>query len=487
MLREKQKYFAPLQVILDVLSLGIAYAAASPVSCGIEKLTCDLLIGPPPSYQFLAHLPFFWDRFINVLPFLVVSTFILLYLTGSYQSVGILNSSVMVRQTGVPCVLTALIFWALLPLYTVASNPYLLFISLFIAFMWLLLVANRICLFYYVRHRLNHGDLIDHVLILGTENRAKTAAAVFQSNPDMGIKVVGVLTDREQDMDEQFFGTKVIGHVNDFASVLEKHVVDCVVFCGGIADLETISYVVRRCETDGIDFALVSSLLTDRKGDFLVEELDGLSLIRLNALSHSPFKLFAKRLLDVVASGLLVVACIPVWIILPIVIRLESPGPAFFRQERVGKHGRKFSMYKFRSMVTGADKMQEKLRHLNEMDGPVFKIENDPRFTRLGKFLRKTSLDELPQLFNVLKGEMSLVGPRPPLYSEVLQYHPWERKRLSVTPGITCLWQVTGRNQIKFDEWMKLDIQYIDNWSFTLDLKILVRTIPAVFLRKGAQ
>jgi exopolysaccharide biosynthesis polyprenyl glycosylphosphotransferase len=487
MLREKQKYFTPLQIILDVLSLGIAYGAASSVSCGIERLTCELVNSPPSSYQFLAHLPFFWDRFINVLPFLIVSTFILLSLTGSYRSVGILNSSVMVRQTGIPCVLTGLIFWALLPLYTVACNPYLLFMSIFIAFMWLLLIANRICLFYYVRSRFSQGYLTDHVLIVGTEDRAKAVAGLFHSKPDIGIRVVGVLTEREQELHHEFFGTKVIGHVNEVSSVLEKNVVDCVIFCGGIADIENISYVVRRCETEGVDFALVSSLLTDRQGGFLVEELDGLSLFRINALSHSPFKLFGKRLLDVVASTILIIACIPVWIILPIVIRMESEGPAFFRQERVGKHGRRFSMYKFRSMVVGADKMQEKLQHLNEMDGPVFKIENDPRFTRLGKFLRKTSLDEMPQLFNVLKGDMSLVGPRPPLYSEVLQYRPWERKRLSVVPGITCLWQVTGRNQIKFDEWMKLDIQYIDNWSLTLDLKILVRTLPAVFLRKGAQ
>jgi lipopolysaccharide/colanic/teichoic acid biosynthesis glycosyltransferase len=143
-------------------------------------------------------------------------------------------------------------------------------------------------------------------------------------------------------------------------------------------------------------------------------------------------------------------------------------------------------MYKFRSMVVDAEKMQARLTHLNEMDGPVFKIKDDPRFTGIGKFLRQTSIDELPQLFNVLKGDMSLVGPRPPLMKEVLQYQPWQKKRISVTPGITCLWQVTGRNNIKFEEWIQLDLQYIENWSLTLDFKILLRTVFVVLSRYGA-
>ena len=144
-------------------------------------------------------------------------------------------------------------------------------------------------------------------------------------------------------------------------------------------------------------------------------------------------------------------------------------------------------MYKFRTMVVGAEKMQDKVMHLNEMDGPVFKIRDDPRHTRMGKFLRKTSLDELPQLFNVFVGNMSLVGPRPPIMKEVLQYRLWQRKRLSVKQGVTCLWQVTGRNEIKFDEWMKLDMQYIENWSLTLDFKILLMTVKAVVSQKGAE
>jgi len=199
-----------------------------------------------------------------------------------------------------------------------------------------------------------------------------------------------------------------------------------------------------------------------------------------------PLTVFLKRIIDLTASSVLIVLCMPFWITIPISIKLTSPGPVFFRQERFGKYGKKFILYKFRSMVVGAEKMQEGLTYLNEMDGPAFKIKNDPRQTVSGRFLRKTSLDELPQLFNVFRGDISLVGPRPAIEKEVIHYRPIERKRLSVPQGITCIWQVSGRNNIKFDEWMKLDLMYIYNFSAAQDIKILLKTIPAVLLKKGA-
>ena len=168
-----------------------------------------------------------------------------------------------------------------------------------------------------------------------------------------------------------------------------------------------------------------------------------------------------------------------------IAVRIESEGPLLFRQIRAGRNGRKFTMLKFRSMVVDAEKLRAKLDHLNEMDGPVFKIRHDPRITKVGRFIRKTSIDELPQLFNVLFGDMSLVGPRPPLPSEVAQYQPWQRRRLSVKPGITGPWQVSGRNEISFEEWMRMDLEYIDNWSLWLDIKIILKTVPKVFKGSG--
>jgi len=176
----------------------------------------------------------------------------------------------------------------------------------------------------------------------------------------------------------------------------------------------------------------------------------------------------------------------PVLLVTTIAIRIDSSGPILFRQKRVGLNGRIFTFYKFRSMVRDAEEVRKKIEHLNEMSGPVFKIKNDPRLTRVGRFIRKYSIDELPQLFNVLKGDMSLVGIRPPIPEEVEKYEGWQRRRLSMKPGITCIWQVNGRNKVDFEQWMRMDLSYIDNWSHKLDFELLLKTIPAVIFTRGA-
>ncbi len=195
---------------------------------------------------------------------------------------------------------------------------------------------------------------------------------------------------------------------------------------------------------------------------------------------------FGKRLLDVTGALVALVVTSPVLAIAAVLIKLESRGPVIYRSTRVGRGGRPFTFFKLRSMVNDADQMRHHLAHLNECDGPVFKISRDPRVTRIGRFLRSTSIDEIPQFVNVLRGEMSLVGPRPPIPVEVASYEPWQMHRLDVAPGITCLWQISGRSRIGFQEWMRLDLEYIRNRSFTMDLKILLRTIPAVLSREGA-
>lgn len=207
------------------------------------------------------------------------------------------------------------------------------------------------------------------------------------------------------------------------------------------------------------------------------------------AMSYDPrgfYQRAGKRILDALAASMGLLLISPLFALLALAIRLESPGPVFYRSTRVGRRATHFNFLKFRTMVMDAEQMKKDLEHLNEMDGPVFKIEDDPRVTRIGKLLRRTSLDELPQLIHVIRGEMSLVGPRPPIPSEVEQYEVWQRRRLSVTPGITCLWQVSGRNIIGFDEWMRLDMEYINNLGLGLDLKVLLRTIPAVLRGRGA-
>lgn len=195
---------------------------------------------------------------------------------------------------------------------------------------------------------------------------------------------------------------------------------------------------------------------------------------------------FLKRGFDLVVALLAIVLLIPIIPIIAVMIKLDSPGPVFFKQDRVGKNGRKFEFYKFRSMFEDADRQKKELEPLNEQDGPVFKLRSDPRITSVGGFLRRSSLDEIPQIFNVVKGDMAIVGPRPPIPSEVERYQPWHWRRLDVTPGITCLWQISGRSHLSFNEWMRLDMEYLRHRSFRTDLLIFLKTIPAVIARKGA-
>lgn len=193
-----------------------------------------------------------------------------------------------------------------------------------------------------------------------------------------------------------------------------------------------------------------------------------------------------KRLIDIVCSFLGVLVLSPLFIIIAIIIKMTSKGPVFFSQKRVGKNGKEFDMYKFRSMVVNAEELKEKLAAKNEMSGPMFKMKDDPRVTKVGKFIRKTSIDELPQLWNVLKGDMSLVGPRPSLPKEVAQFEDWMYKRLEVKPGLTCYWQVSGRNNIDFEDWMKLDIKYVDERSTWIDIKLIFKTVGVLFGDKNA-
>ena len=217
-----------------------------------------------------------------------------------------------------------------------------------------------------------------------------------------------------------------------------------------------------------------------------VEAINGIPLISIKGSALTGFNLALKRSVDLAIAAVAMIMMAPLWLVVIAAIKLDSPGPAFFRQERVGKGGKKFTVLKFRSMYQDAEARLEKLRAQNEADGPLFKIKDDPRRTRVGRFIRKTSIDELPQFLNVLRGEMSLAGPRPGLASEVAQYQEWHRKRLEVKPGITGLWQVSGRSNLTFDEMVMLDIYYAENWSLSLDLRIILRTIPQVLFGEGA-
>jgi exopolysaccharide biosynthesis polyprenyl glycosylphosphotransferase len=270
--------------------------------------------------------------------------------------------------------------------------------------------------------------------------------------------------------------------------LLHRHPIACVIFNVGQTAFNEVEKAIVACEIEGVEAWLVADFVRTSIARATVDDFFGKPLLVFRTTPDISWQLVCKRLLDIAGAAVGLAVAGPL-LMLPaaIAIRCSSPGPILFRQKRSGLHGRVFTMLKFRSMVDNAEMLKAELQKFNEMSGPVFKITEDPRVTGIGRFLRKTSLDELPQLWNVLLGDMSLVGPRPLPVREVEQFDPWHRRRLSVKPGLTCLWQISGRNEIDFEEWMRLDLQYIDNWSLRHDLAILLRTIPVVLTGVGAK
>ena len=295
---------------------------------------------------------------------------------------------------------------------------------------------------------------------------------------------------------EQVMETEIVAEIDienqpitDLVAALHEHSVNRVIFAGGHSHLNRLQEAIAACEIEGVEAWLAADFIRTSiaRPDF--DTFGNRPMLVFRTTPDLSWSLTIKEVID--RLGALIGLALTSWLfaLIALGIKLTSPGPIVFRQQRAGKNGRPFTMLKFRSMATDAEMRQAELAVYNQMQGPVFKIENDPRVTQFGKFLRRTSLDELPQLLNVLKGEMSLVGPRPlPLYEVEKFATTAQRRRLSMKPGLTCLWQISGRNKIKsFDEWVELDLRYIDNWSLLLDIEILLKTIPVVILGFGAR
>jgi exopolysaccharide biosynthesis polyprenyl glycosylphosphotransferase len=271
-------------------------------------------------------------------------------------------------------------------------------------------------------------------------------------------------------------------------AVVADHAVDEVLIALPIdKHAPLVESIVRRCEEQGITVRVRTEMSTLHIARSYLDELEGVPVVTIQSGPQDGWQLVVKRLIDIVGSAALLLLLIPLFVVVALLIKLDSPGPVFFAQERVGFNKRRFRIVKYRTMLDGSDQRQHMLEHLNEAEGPVFKIKYDPRITRVGRFLRRFSIDELPQLINVLKGDMSLVGPRPLPVRDVKKIDlQWHKRRFSIKPGITCLWQVNGRSDIGFNDWVRMDLDYIDKWSLGLDLKILILTIPAVFRGPGA-
>jgi exopolysaccharide biosynthesis polyprenyl glycosylphosphotransferase len=360
------------------------------------------------------------------------------------------------------------------------------FLAVFGIVVFFFIAAARVALRLLSRWVRTRGYNFRTVLLVGTGPKASKLADFIEDHPHWGFNVLGYLDDENGGEIRRSNRWSCLGHIRDLEAILLKEVVDEVIFVIEKGKLDDYEEALLVTERHGVRSHVSLDMFPHVLARPVLEELDGVPLLTFTTTPSNPMQLVVKRAIDLVLSLFLALLTLPIQLLAALAIKLTSRGPVFFRQVRCGLNGRHFTLLKFRTMQADAEGRLPEIAHLNEMTGPVFKAARDPRLTFVGRILRRLSIDELPQLWNVVVGDMSLVGPRPPLPEEVARYEPWQRRRLSMAPGLTCLWQVSGRSEVDFDRWLELDLKYIDTWSPLLDLKILLKTVPAVLSGRGA-
>lgn len=362
------------------------------------------------------------------------------------------------------------------------------YVGIFFLMNVLILAGEKMVLFEVAKKVREKGKSTKKVIVVGCGLKAKNFLETVEKNLGWGLDILGLVVDRDFRREKERYGKKVLGSTQEMAEILHQYPVDEVIMCASGNELSRLEFegVFEICEREGVQIRVNSDLLGKLTKKVTVDHIYGLSIISFLTTPNNEWAIYLKRLVDILVSGIGLIILFPIFLLIGIMVKVTSEGPALYGLDVIGFNKRPFRIYKFRTMIVNADEMKEKLMRLNEMNGVVFKIKNDPRITKVGKFLRKYSLDELPQLWSVLKGDMSLVGPRQALPKELVQYESWHRRKLSIKPGLTCLWQANGRNKITdFDEWVSMDLEYIDNWSLWLDFKILMKTAWVVLKGTG--
>ncbi len=463
MFRQKQEINNLLQQILDAALLLLAFWGAHTLrTAWTEWFNLEVQIPP-----FSRHL---WMVLI-IVPFGPL----FLGMQGFYQHPLQKNPGRSLSQ-----ILRALVWLGLLVgvcvMFLRLELPSRSVLILFVLGGTLLLLAKDYFFRMRASHLAAHGKLSEPVLLAGLPEDMERLVASFTVAQKLQLQVVGRFDISAEPLSE-------------LAELLHRHSVTRVIFAAAHGQLDRVQAAIEACETEGVEAWMMADFIRTAIARPTFDMLGEHPMLVFRTTSDASWELLAKRVLDIVGSVAGLGLLSPVFLAVAIAIRVSSRGPVLFRQQRGGLHGRPFTMYKFRSMVVDAEMRKTALVELNKMEGPVFKVDSDPRVTRFGHWLRTTSLDELPQLYNVLRGEMSLVGPRPLPLDEIARIESRaQRRRLSVPPGLTCLWQISGRNEItSFDEWVRLDLAYIDTWSLWLDIKILLRTIPVVLSGLGAR
>jgi len=414
--------------------------------------------------------------FTSLLSFLAIG-----YWFNIYERLDSAHPRVVLRDTFRQCFLGAICL--VLAEYMLRLDLSRFFVALFGFYAWILLCLFRINAARMIGAVRRQFGTSHYVLVVGSNERARHVGEALERSSDYGVRLLGFLD--EQPGLVQLSKTYEQYSISGLPDLLRRHVIDEIIFAVDSQRLGEMENVFLVCDEEGVRTRVAVDFFPHVNSDVYLDALGTIPLLTFSAAPHDEIRLLVKRLTDVVLAGIALVLLMPLMLLIVLLIRLTSPGPAIFRQERCGLNGRRFTFYKFRSMRDNADELKASLVHLSSKS-IAFKIPNDPRLTRVGRILRKFSIDEWPQLWNVLKGEMSLVGPRPAVPEEVELYERWQRRRLRMRPGLTCLWTLAGRDALDFETWMKMDMNYIDNWSLTLDWKIIVGTIPRVLVGKGA-
>jgi len=347
-----------------------------------------------------------------------------------------------------------------------------------------ILFLSKILIYKILTEYSNNSTGSRNLLIIADDNSDFFIDQVIQNNI-LGYSIRVIITDSEKITDKYIMEYSVLPTIIDIKKFIEIESIDEVVYCKSDFNEIEVKNLIYACEEIGVVFQLQSQLFSMAKIKAHINYFGETPFLTFANTPSSYVQLKLKSIFDFCFALVVIIVLSPILIIIAAFIKFSSKGPIIFKQKRVGLRRREFMVYKFRTMVQNAEELKAKLLEQNEQEGPVFKIKKDPRVTKIGSILRKTSLDELPQFFNVLKGEMSVVGPRPPIPEEVEQYERWQLRRLSMKPGITCIWQVSGRNNISFENWMRLDLQYIDNWSMSLDIFLILKTVRSMFKGTG--
>jgi exopolysaccharide biosynthesis polyprenyl glycosylphosphotransferase len=372
-------------------------------------------------------------------------------------------------------------------LFVIKSDLSRAFITLFAFLNLAFLLTYRVAaggLRGYIRRRFGAESFY---VVVGSGPKAVAIGRQLEEASDYGIRLLAFVEPFEEQQDPICLARDYpVGRLAEIPGMLREHVIDEIVFVVKSEKLAALEEIFLICDEEGVRTRVVLDFFPHVNSQVSLERFGSTPLLTFSATPDDEIRLLIKRMFDIALAAVSLAVLAAPMALLSLLVRITSKGPVIFRQIRCGLNGRRFILYKFRSMVENAEDLRAGLAHLNEKDGPAFKISNDPRLTKMGRYLRRFSIDEWPQFWNILRGDMSFVGPRPAVPSEVEHYQAWQRRRLRMRPGLTCLWAIRGRDQLDFETWMRLDLEYIDNWSLLLDLKILLHSIPRVLAGRGA-